>query len=141
MVEPDDFMELGDYLRSEFPDDAPREPGRARVTMGGEPRTVDTEVECDFCGCVLRWRGVMFGDGPSWSCKIHPGREAECLPLHSHYSEDCPALHWRLRRFKTALTWPIERRWRSWRWRRRMSKDRRDPESWAHFWADTEREE
>lgn len=131
----DEMLDLGRFLRDEYPDDAPREPGRAKIVMGGEPVAYSIENTCDACGKTIRSSGVRFG--PPMDCPMHPDAE-DCLGIHIHYGDNCTALRWRLSRLRTAITWPIERRWKSWRWRRGMDAERADPEAWAHYWSDAD---
>lgn len=106
-------------------DAAPREPGRFKIMVGGEPRPAEPwEGTCPACRRVIRSGsgGINFGD--PWPCPQHEG---DCLVMHLHWSEDCPAWRNRLWRFWNIRTWGrVERRWKSWKWRRAAERERAD---------------
>lgn len=123
----DEMQAIVDALREAS--DQPREPGRFSIAMGGEPRRYEWTGACPDCGRVLSARGISFGDFP---CEMHPDIP-ECSTIHLHWSEDCPK-H-RLWRLWHHHTWgKAERRWKSWRWRRRAKRERADPAAWVEFW-------
>lgn len=127
----EEFNEITNELNS-----LPREPGTYRVSFAGAPRSVPvTEVDCPDCGRKLRTGGgVAFGD---WECPQHPATSSitDCMGIHMHWSEDCPA--WKHRRWRLwhHHTWGrVERRWYSYKWRRRRKKERADPVNWVEYW-------
>lgn len=138
MNDREDIEVIGQMIQSEYGEPKPSEPGRFKVVTNGEPSFREGVVVCDYCGKQIRHQGISFGELPE--CAMHPD-EPDCMWIHVHYGDSCPALRWRLRRIKTAVTWPVERRWKSWRWNRKAQRDRSDPEKWAHFWSEQEQSE
>jgi len=129
-MDEDDMLDLGRYLKDQFPDDAPREPGKFKILMG-EPTSYSVILECEFCGKKSGSKGVSFS---KIECKMHPDLE-HCLGLHVHYGEDCPHIKWRIHRFKRKFTNPVHRNIMRFKWRHRMNKERRDPNAWLKFWS------
>lgn len=113
---------------------APREPGRYKMTMGGEPRTAHVTATCSRCRRELRSTGISFGDRPP--CDRHDDVD-ECLVIHIHEAFECPYWRFRLWRVWHHRTWGrVERTWKTRRWRRRARRERSDPEAWKNYWAE-----
>jgi hypothetical protein len=70
-------------------------------------------------------------------CELHPVGYPDCLVIHLHWSEDCPAWKhcwWRLWHIHTYGQ--LEKRWQSRKWRKRMNKERSDPSAWTDYWRE-----
>lgn len=95
-------------------DATPREPGRFKLGFDSEPRWFEWEGDCPDCGRHMTSTGVVFGNRPDDSA------------LYVHWAESCPALKHRLWRLWYCHTYGrLERRYKSWRWRRRARVERK----------------
>jgi hypothetical protein len=124
-------------------DAAPREPGRYKIGVGGEPHiTKPTVAICDKCGATIRSKGggIRFGDPIRCKNPAHQGLE-DCLLIHTHQSVDLPGIkacaYWKCRLWRARCKYgdkKLHDKYRSWKWKRRAKRERADPSRWAEFW-------
>lgn len=122
-------------------DAAPREPGRYKIGVAGEPhRTEPSTHVCEDCGTTIRSKGgIRFGDDLPCKVPAHQGWD-DCHMVHIHQVLDlpdipaCRAWKWRRYRLRWKLIGKQKNRYLSWKWKRRAKKERADPSRWAEFW-------
>jgi len=114
----------------------PREPGKLRITFNGPPQDFGPyTIVCEDCGAECRsGGGTKFGD---FSCKQHSNINVpDCLPIHCHWGEDCPAWKhrwWRL--WNRGFIGGIKKRRKQAKYRKWRNKERSDPNKWVEFWS------